>query len=71
MEQAVTEHRGVTLKRWYVLESDGHRLVTWAPDEAAAVAKIQRAGRLGPDATVENTIVLPAPSLSEEFRAAG
>jgi hypothetical protein len=66
MEQATTMHNGVLLKRWYVFESDGHRKVTWAEDEAAAIKKIQRTGFLGPDADVSNTHVEPAlPMLYE------
>lgn len=52
---------GTIVRRWYLFESDGHKVVNWAEDEAASLEKAQRAGRFGPDATLENVRIEPAP----------
>ena len=68
MEQAITTRPdGMTVRRWFLFESDGHRLVTWAEDEAAALAKLQRAGHFGPDATLAAVRIEPAPSMLEAW----
>lgn len=67
MGQATTTRGdGTRVYRWYVFESDGHRIVTWAETAEAAIQKIQRLGKLGPDASVETVRVLPAPPLGTD-----
>ena len=68
MEQAVTSRPdGTIIRRWWLYESDGHRLVTWAEDEDEALVKMQRCGRFGPDASVATVRIEPAPPMSEAW----
>lgn len=57
------------LTRWYVYETDGHRLVTWAATPEAARQKMIRAGAALSDVLYGTPArVEPAPPMGEPNR---